>query len=252
MNDFGIFAKHWLPGNVKTRLGRSLGFQAASEVYFAMLCHLLRRLTTAGDRRVVAYSPPESQAEFEHLLSDQGLNRHQLPHGQWSLQPQVEESLGVRMQQFFTQRFATGASRVVLIGSDCPAATTKLCEQAFAMLGDHDVVLGPTPDGGYWLIGMSGRCHDVFSDIIFSTESVLEATRQRLSGLGLSLGLLPILQDIDHLEDLQQWLDQTADSNHNVDHPGTDVEADTASLRQTITAILSDATPADLSAPTDS
>jgi len=192
---FGIFAKYWEPGKVKTRLAASIGNEAASDIYGALLHHLTNSLNSAADRRLIAYTPTEKAKEFSIF-----------PH--WQQTPQSDGSLGARMTNFFTEAFAAGASRVILIGSDCPDVSPKVVEEAFNALTHANVVLGPTFDGGYYLVGMAGQFHDIFSDITFSTESVLEETLSLAKRNGISCNCLDRLNDIDEIDDLKQYIRQ--------------------------------------------
>ena len=89
-----------------------------------------------------------------------------------------------------------------MIGSDCPQLTASNIQQAFDQLDREPVVLGPTDDGGYYLIGMRDECYGVFEDIEWSTERVLSQTRERLESLGIGWTELDQKSDIDTLKDL--------------------------------------------------
>ena len=211
MDYFGIFAKYWQPGKVKTRLARSIGDQTAATAYHQLLGHLANSLSGVGQRRVVAYSPPDKVNAFESFAEKIGFDNVAASSRQknelaWGLTPQSDGDLGRRMSLFFQDAFASGATRVLLIGSDCPEVTPEICQDAFAALDEHDVVLGPTEDGGYYLVGMSGKYHDVFGEIIFSTTSVLQNTIDHLTREGISYFTLETLNDIDEIEDLERLI----------------------------------------------
>jgi rSAM/selenodomain-associated transferase 1 len=192
---FGIFAKYWQPGKVKTRLAAAIGNEAASDVYCAILNHLITSLNSAGDRRVIAYTPVDKAKEFSIF-----------PH--WHQTPQSDGTLGIRMANYFTETFAADADRVVLIGSDCPDITPDIINEAFESLTHADVVLGPTFDGGYYLVGMAGKFHDIFSDITYSTESVLDETLALAKRNNVNCHCLDRLNDIDEIDDLNQYIQQ--------------------------------------------
>lgn len=204
MDYFGIFAKYWEPGKVKTRLAASIGNQAASDVYCAILNHLIAALNSAADRRLIAYSPIDKANEFSNFP-------------QWQHTPQSDGPLGERMANYFIDTFANDADRVVLIGSDCPNITPEIITQAFESLERADVVLGPTFDGGYYLVGMSGKFHDIFSDITYSTESVLEETLALAKRNNISCHCLDRLNDIDEIDDLNQYIQQLRDNQSSGD-----------------------------------
>jgi glycosyltransferase A (GT-A) superfamily protein (DUF2064 family) len=89
----------------------------------------------------------------------------------------------------------------LLIGSDCAQLKISHIEYAFEVLKEKDVVIGPSLDGGYYLIGMK-KCHQsLFTDIEWSTENVLSQTLEKIDSEGLSFGLLEQLSDIDEWED---------------------------------------------------
>ena len=97
------------------------------------------------------------------------------------------------------------SDRAILVGSDCPDIRPDLLEQAIESLDSHDLAIGPSVDGGYYLIGCKRPpSQDLFSDIPWSTDSVLEITLQRCRDLSLSAIQLPCLSDIDTEEDLRR------------------------------------------------
>ena len=201
---FGIFAKYWEPGKVKTRLAASIGNEAASDVYRAILNHLVTSLNSAADRRAIAYTPADKAKEFSVFP-------------QWQQTPQSDGALGARMANYFSETFAAGAGRVVLIGSDCPDVTPKVISEAYEALTHADVVLGPTFDGGYYLVGMAQKFHDIFSDITYSTESVLEETLSLAKRNGINCHSLDRLNDIDEIDDLNQYIQQLEDRTSSND-----------------------------------
>ena len=201
MNRLGLFAKFWEPGRVKTRLAADIGHDAACRIYEEFVRHLLKKLQDTADRRVLAYSPPEKQSEFAAAIGQR-----------WEIRPQSAGDLGDRMAQFFFQFLAAGdeqstadvePTKVALIGTDCPHLSPATVGDAFASLDQHDLVLGPCPDGGYYLVGMKTACPGIFDDIQWSSEQVLEQTLARADELKLAVHLLPELIDIDHLADLR-------------------------------------------------
>lgn len=194
---------------MKTRLGASIGDDQSASVYHAMLIDLVVRLKSVGDRRTIAYTPQNAHDSFRQLTAENGDG--------WDLAAQSDGALGQRMTHFFQSAFKEPTvENVVLIGSDCPTITPAHCDNALAALTHNDVVLGPTFDGGYYLIGMSNRFYDVFSGITYSTESVLDQTVALMKQRNLKFELLPQLQDIDELPQLHQlhrWLLDNADQS---------------------------------------
>jgi rSAM/selenodomain-associated transferase 2/rSAM/selenodomain-associated transferase 1 len=119
--------------------------------------------------------------------------------------PQTGGDLGQRMAAAFEAAFKEGGERVVLVGTDVPDFCEDHLTAAFTALASHDVVLGPSSDGGYWLVGMKRR-HDIFNGIRWGEGQVLEETLKKVSGLGLRHARLKLLCDLDTPEDLRALL----------------------------------------------
>jgi rSAM/selenodomain-associated transferase 1 len=117
---------------------------------------------------------------------------------------QQGEDLGRRMAGAFREVFAGGASQALLVGSDIPGIDSPLVERYFRRLGSHSMVLGPSHDGGYYLIGFRRESFrpEIFEDIPWSTDAVSRLTLQAAGRLGLSCDTGPVLRDVDTLEDL--------------------------------------------------
>ncbi len=191
----GIFARQPVPGQVKTRLAGRLGSYQAARAYEAMLLDGLEawgttRWLAPGGRRVVVYDPPDGGPWFDERVP-----------AAFALQPQEEGDLGARMAAFFAGEFEDGADKVVLIGSDSPTLDPTLVISAFLCLSEKDVVLGPSTDGGYYLVGAKGAVPPIFAGIEWSGPGVLRQTVARLSGTGLSLAVLPPWYDVDEPAD---------------------------------------------------
>lgn len=200
-----IFAREPVLGRVKTRLAADIGPEAALATYRELLA-----LTGAA---VVAAQVPATvwlaEAPAEHVLGppaevNLAKARPEWPGLPWRVQP-TAGSLGERMAHAFTEAFAAGAGRVVVIGTDCPGLTADLLGQAFTQLATHDLVVGPAADGGYYLLGMNELHHCLFANKQWSTDSVLSATLADAEDLGLRVAQLPTLTDIDSASDLAAW-----------------------------------------------
>ena len=127
------------------------------------------------------------------------------PAGEFLKKVQTGRDLGERMEAAFSEAFAAGASKVVIIGSDCPELDAEMLEAAFDALDRNDFVLGPTPDGGYYLLGMKHTDDSVFRGIAWSTDAVRNATLQKIAAAGKTCALLPDLPDIDTEEDWRAY-----------------------------------------------
>ncbi len=173
-------------GTTKTRLIPALGASGAAHVSKKLTEHALQHARQSG---------------YPLALHGTGASRQTLE--QWLGTPcqlQQGEDLGARMRRAIAEAAATGATRLILMGSDCPALTTEIICEGFALLDSHDVVFGPAVDGGYYLIGMRALHQQLFDDMSWSHDQVLAQSLTRLGTL--SHGLLPPLHDIDTPADL--------------------------------------------------
>jgi hypothetical protein len=114
---------------------------------------------------------------------------------------QEGKDLGEKMRRAIHDRFVEGYKRVVIIGSDSPSLPVSYIEQALS--SDKDMVLGPSIDGGYYLIGMREKVVEIFDGVAWGTEKVLSETYERLVKNGAALEILPVWYDIDSPEDLK-------------------------------------------------
>jgi uncharacterized protein len=196
---FGIFAKEPIPGRVKTRLAAEIGPVAAAEFADLSLRELCLRCADIGAERVIGFSPntPAARAYFSTVAGDR-----------FTLWPQPEGTLGHRMEAFLaTGRSAhpeTSCVQSVLIGSDSPDLPLALITAAFQRLQDCDVVLGPTTDGGYYLIGTRITIDDWLHAVPWSSEQTLAATQHAITQHGATCQLLSAWYDIDTLADVQR------------------------------------------------
>lgn len=179
------FVKNPVPGAVKTRLQTCYTPTQAAALYCAFVLDCLGTYrSVAADRYVVAYDPPDAQARIKRLVGPG-----------WDLHPQAQTDLGGRMAEAFEWSFREGTTRTVLLGTDTPTLPAEHVRQALCLLREKDLVLGPSTDGGYYLIGLSKPFPEVFRDIDWSTGGVLARTLDRAGGV--SLGLTPPWYDVD-------------------------------------------------------
>jgi uncharacterized protein len=187
-----IIARAPCPGEVKTRLARAIGDGPATRLYAAFLRDLGHRFASGPFRPRWYVTPAEGWPAIATLL----------PNGAaWVVREQPEGSLTDRQRHLFRESAANGESPVVLIASDSPQLEVSVVAEAFELLRRHDLVLGPTLDGGYYLIGMRGW-HDVLAGATMGHADVLSQVRERASVLGLQTALLPATFDVDEIEDL--------------------------------------------------
>ncbi len=189
----GLFAKHWTPGQVKTRLARHLGIQAAARVHRLFVECLLDRLAPGGQwHGFLVCWPPERYEPMAHLAVRCG----------WRAEAQCPGDLGRKMHHFVQRRFGQGYRRVLLLGADAPDVPLAFLERACRVLHACEVVLGPCPDGGYYLLGLGRDVPQLFYDIAWGTPQVWQQSVDRLEQAGISWSALPPWPDVDHWEDL--------------------------------------------------
>ncbi len=192
-----IFTRYPEPHCTKTRLIPRLGPEGAAELQGDMTDH-----TLAWARELAGKASVSVQVRFEG--GDEARMRDRFGDSLLYL-PQGPGDLGDRMTRAIAEAFASGADRVIVVGTDCPGITSALAEQAFQRLATADLVVGPATDGGYYLIGLGRPIPELFTDIDWGKETVLRATQQRAEQLGLAVGLLTPLSDVDRPEDLPVW-----------------------------------------------
>lgn len=172
-------------GAVKTRLADVLGMDNACAAYQRLVEHSLA--STGGPwERGVYFAPTEAEVFMRQWLKDVAY---------FAAQP--EGDLGTRMLAAVEDAFARGAAAVALLGGDCPYVDAALLDEAFAALANHDVVLGPAVDGGYYTLLMREVQRPLLQAIAWGTGSVLATTLQRAEAQQLSVCLLPELEDVD-------------------------------------------------------
>ena len=171
-------------GTVKTRLARTVGDAEALRIYHVLLEKTRQAALGTTARRWLFYSDTVETGDA-------------WPESDFEKMVQCPGDLGARMADAFRRAFAAGASRVVIIGSDCPGLTGQLIDDAFAELEHADFVLGPTLDGGYYLLGMTAYDPSVFDGIVWSTDSVCAATLEKIRATGKICALLPEQTDVD-------------------------------------------------------
>jgi uncharacterized protein len=202
MNALAIFAKAPIVGQVKTRLCPPLSCEEAKELYQCFLLDTVARASRLPDVQVcLAFTPAES----EELL------RAFLP-GSLLYFPQRGDSLGAREANVFADLLEMGFSRVVLIGGDIPTLPLSHLQEAFSLLADsrNDVVLGPSEDGGYYLIGARALHPCLFENIAWSTATVLAETLAQARHHGLNVAQVPVWYDVDSEGDLRGLAEELA------------------------------------------
>jgi len=193
-----LYTKYPQPGFCKTRLIPELGAWRAAHLQRQMSVRLVTRLNKIIRQRAIdltIHYDGTSQRQMQQWL---GTRHH--------FHPQGDGDLGDRMIRSIRDQIPT-FSRIVLMGSDCPWVDESIINQAFDGLEQHDLVIGPSFDGGYYLIGVRSNLPDrvlngLFQGIDWSTEFVLFSTLKKTAQFNLSCHTLPYLHDIDTPDDL--------------------------------------------------
>ena len=192
-----VFAKNPVPNQVKTRLVPTFSPEQAATLYTAFLrdgCETLAQLS--GVDLIVAYAPPEAEPDLRGLIGDNAIYI-----------PQRGMGLGKRLTSATQWAVEHGYTKILLVGSDSPTLPISYISEAFIQLDSRDIAIGPSTDGGYYLIGFSARKVEttvpfVFENIAWSTASVFRQTVARIRSVKATVGLLPPWYDIDTAEDL--------------------------------------------------
>jgi uncharacterized protein len=197
-----LFAKAPIPGQVKTRLCPPLTDDEAASLHGSFVLDALERSGQAAIRgvakhapkfdRFLACSPSLDHVFFKILEERNGVH----------LINQMGDELGARMEHAFAEMFRIGYQRAIIAGTDLPALPELAYEQAFGLLAQHDLVLGPSLDGGYYLIGLSRTAPELFRDIPWSTADVLTLTQKKAHAFGLNVTLLEPQRDVDTIDDV--------------------------------------------------
>lgn len=187
------FAKVPTPGKVKTRLQPDLSPAPAARLYEAFVYDTLSRTSALkGITRLLGCDPDRDHPFFQRLADRFGLIRFN----------QTGNDLGSRMKNAFREARRRGFGAAVIIGTDSPTLPVEYLREAFRRLRKSRLVLGPSTDGGYYLIGVKGPIPPIFNGILWGGREVFSQTLDRLVRRGLQAELLPFWYDIDTTEDL--------------------------------------------------
>jgi rSAM/selenodomain-associated transferase 1 len=187
-----IFVRNPVLGKVKTRIAKDLGEHAALEVYNQLLAHT-QSITKALDfDRFIFYAD---------YLNENDIWDNETYHKEI----QSGNDLGERMYNAFELLFSKGYNKICIIGSDCLELTKEIIKEAFLVLEDNNAVIGPSLDGGYYLLGMSTFIKDVFKNKYWSTDTVYSDTVSDLLNNHLSYYTLPALSDVDNVDDYKRY-----------------------------------------------
>lgn len=174
-------------GKVKTRLAKDIGDEKTLIIYQKLIEKTIQEISMLK-ADIYLYFTPE-------------IPKDNLP-GKFNLRIQSGNDLGECMKNAFRDCFQKGHDKVIIIGSDCFQISHNLIQSSFEELNQNKFVIGPSEDGGYYLLGMTSPREDIFEDIEWSISSVYACTLGKLAGE--TIAELPVLNDIDNLEDLKK------------------------------------------------
>lgn len=198
-----LFARAPVAGQSKTRLAQGHGEHTAALLAAgflldtALLCGRWRseRVAVDQNRRVAVYATPDIEdptvVEAARIAGAR-------------LERQEGSDLGERLRRAFDAEFARGARAVAVIGADAPTLPLQLLDEAFRALLWERVALGPSFDGGYWLVGAQRPAPDLFTDVPWSTTQVMAATLTALRAHGVDPAILPFWYDVDEPSDVDR------------------------------------------------
>jgi rSAM/selenodomain-associated transferase 1 len=186
-----VVAKQPIPGQTKTRLCPPLTHVQAADLYDCFLRDTLDTIRKVMKvKRIIAYLPENAQDYFLQLAPDMGLIGQQ------------GKSLGERLDNLLKATLSDSFCQAVIMDSDSPTLPPDYVIQAFKQLEEADVVLGPTRDGGYYLIGAKQPQPQLVRQVKMSTSHVLSDTLKLAKTLGVTVSLLPVWYDVDNISDL--------------------------------------------------
>ncbi len=183
-----------MAGKVKTRLCPPLSLEMAAELYRCFLVDSFSQYRLLKETKViVSYFPPEATNTFKDISP-----------ADFDLLSQEGKDLGEKFTHAFEYAFRLGYRIVAIIGSDHPTLPLKYVRRAFSLLekAENDLVIGPSFDGGYYLLGLKSFHKRLFQDITWSTNVVFSETLERSKEIGLKVVKLPPWYDIDEASDL--------------------------------------------------
>ena len=182
-----VFVKNIKLGKVKTRLAKTIGNQAAFDIYSELVKITENTIHDLNIDKRIYFSETVVETQWNGLYKA----------------VQKGNDLGERMKNAFSKGFEDGYKRIVLIGSDLPDIEVKHIKNGLSVLKENNMVFGPAEDGGYYLIGMSKMNESVFNNKPWSQSNLLEETLNELKANNVTFSTLETLNDIDTIEDLE-------------------------------------------------
>lgn len=195
-----IFLKYPEAGKVKTRLAKDVGEEQAAKIYSQMALKVIDSTVEPDSyNTIIFYDPPDKEEEIKNWIGKKELQ----------YLPQIGNTLGDRISNAFKEMFSSGAEKAVIIGTDCLEVTSKIINEAISLLDEAQIIIGPAEDGGYYLLGLNKPTPQIFQDINWSTEHVLNQTISKIEENKLNYKKLKTLKDIDTVDDINDHFKDT-------------------------------------------
>lgn len=193
------FLKYPKNGEVKTRLAKDIGDDNATEFYTKTAEKIIEQAKKINADLFIFFYPPHKLQKFQDWL---GTDLKYLP--------QIDGDLGKKMADAFLEIFAKDYDKTIIIGTDIPDIDTEILDKSFVALDKKDCVIGPSPDGGYYLLGFNKNSFfiEIFQDIEYSTNVVFEKTISKLKKFGKTYLTLESLEDVDDLESYNRYINR--------------------------------------------
>ncbi len=191
-----LVAKNPFGPGVKSRLAKDIGQAPAKGVYARLLYQTIF---------TVLANPPSDVQITLSMASSTGKKYFTEAFPELHVTHQCQGNIGTRIRDAIQKSFNNDAKKSVLISTDQPGIPWDIINKAFQHISHETIVLGPSKDGGFYLVGMAAPGEDIFHSISWSTDQVLTRTLQNIQDLGLNSKLLETMQDIDRAEDWEAW-----------------------------------------------
>ena len=189
-----VFTRNPILGEVKTRIAKSCGDKKALDIYNKLLTKNSNLLENLIDIKTLIY--------YDKVIENK------IYKDEYKKKIQAEGSLGYKMYCAFLDCKKNGFKNIIIIGSDCPYITPKIIEDAFKKLNENSFVIGPSFDGGYYLLGMKEIRKELFENKEWGSNMVFKSTIKDIEIAKKSYCLLEELNDIDYYEDWLEYQNQ--------------------------------------------
>lgn len=187
-----------IPGKTKTRLETHLTPEQCAMLHTCFIKDIYKTAKKVNADVYIYYTPERHQYLMRAILGEKA-----------ELRPQIDGNLGDRMANAINQCLDMGYEKCVLIGTDIPTISELVLSRAFNALDSSEVVIGPTIDGGYYLIGMKKPHAEVFNDTFYGVNTVYKSTLYRMETLGIKYSQVDEWYDIDTYMDLKYMIDMS-------------------------------------------